>query len=57
MNTVLQNINEIIKVKNELKNILLAVGMNPSDNFEEYANEFIQALSQLEEQTNNILNS
>ena len=57
MNTVLKNINEIIAVKNELKGILTAIGMNPSDNFEEYADNFITALENIQIQSNNILNS
>lgn len=47
-NKVIENIQEVVWVKNELRNILLAVGMNPSDKFEEYAGNFITALEQIE---------
>lgn len=54
-NTVLENINDIIRVKNELKGILIAVGMNPSDNFETYAQLFRDALDMINNQSNIIL--
>jgi len=54
--TVLKNINEIISVKNELKGILKAVGVDPGDNFETYPQEFVNALETVEDLTNIILN-
>ena len=53
--SVLQNINEIITVKNELKNILIALGMDPSDNFEEYPQDFTDAIIMINNKTNIIL--
>lgn len=47
-NTVIENIQEVVWVKNELRNILIAIGMNPSEKFEEYAGNFITALEQIE---------
>ncbi len=47
-NTVIENIQEVVWVKNELRNILIAIGMNPSEKFEEYADNFIAALEQIE---------
>ena len=54
--TVLKNINEIISVKNELKGILKAVGVDPGDNFENYPQKFVNALETVEDLTNIILN-
>jgi hypothetical protein len=53
--SVLQNINEIITVKNELKNILIALGMDPSDNFEEYPQDFTDAIIMINNKANIIL--
>ena len=55
MNTVLENLTNIVNIKNELRAILKAVGMNPTDNFEEYPQLFTAALEQLNENANIIL--
>lgn len=55
MAKVLDNIIEIVQIKNELKNILIAVGMNPTENFDEYAGDFVAALEFINSKTSDIL--
>ena len=55
MAKVLDNIREVVEIKNELRNILIAVGMHPSDNFDEYADDFIEALATINQKTSDII--
>jgi len=48
---IIQNVNGIVKVKNELKNLLIILGMEPNNNFEEYAGLFRQKLEQIQNLT------
>jgi len=54
MNNTLENINEIMIVKKELKNILTAIGVEPDDKFDNYAYLFSYALSLINDKTNDI---
>ena len=54
--TVLKNINEIISVKNELKGILKAVGVDPGGRCIINKKEFVNTLETVEDLTNIILN-
>lgn len=53
-NTVVQNINKIVQTKYELKSILQAVGATPTDDFNTYAEMFIEKLAELENTANDI---
>lgn len=55
MAKVLENIREVVEIKNELRKILIAVGMNPTDKFDEYADEFRAALDILDSKTSQII--
>jgi len=55
MNTTLENVNEIMIVKNELNNILDIVGGDNSVKFSYYAYQFSYVLSQMEEKTDEII--
>lgn len=52
MNNTLENINEIMIVKKELKNILTAVGVEPDDKFDNYAYLFSYALTLMNNKAN-----
>jgi hypothetical protein len=55
MSTILENVNEIIKIKNELKNILIAVGVEVGDDFSTYPDLFRMALIQIQNISEDIL--
>lgn len=56
MNNTLENINEIMIVKRELKNILKAVGAEPDDNFDNYAYLFSYIIAGLNKDADDIEN-
>lgn len=54
MNTTLENINEIMIVKRELKNILTAIGADPDDRFDNYSYLFSYMITQMNDKANDI---
>lgn len=52
---IIENVNGIVKVKQELKNILIILNMNPSDRFDTYAGLFRQKINDIESSSNYIL--
>ena len=51
---IIENVNGIVKVKNELKALLIVLGMNPSNNFEEYASLFRNKIDMINNLSNYI---
>ena len=51
---IIQNVNGIVKVKNELKSLLIILGMEPNNNFEEYAGLFRAKIEEINNMTNYI---
>ena len=44
--TVIENVNTIITIKNELKNILISLNKNPSNDFSTYRDLLYEALEE-----------
>lgn len=55
MKTVIENVNTILTVKQELKDILNVLNQNPTDIFNEYAGQFETLLGQMKTISENIL--
>lgn len=55
MAKVLENIKDIVWIKNELRQILIAIGVEPNDDFSTYADEFTSAIDIINSKTSQIL--
>lgn len=55
MKSVIENVNQIVWIKNELKNILNSIGKSPSDRFDTYESLLREGLEEMKAKTYAIL--
>ena len=55
MKSVIENSNSIVDIKNDLKDLLIHLGENPGNNFNDYAGIFTDLLDDIDDVSRQIL--